>query len=285
MPAKYPAIASLIPQRSWPDESSQARMVMAQPAFCCERVRIELPGANGTLRLIDGLDLEIDRGDFVSVLGGSGTGKTTLLRVLGGLTAYSAGIVRYEGEVVSGPPPGTGIVFQDYGHALLTWRTVRRNVSLGIEARMPEAEVARRVGKALQMVDLEQSRDEYPWRLSGGMQQRVQIARSLAMEPSALLMDEPFGALDAMSKAALQDQLLTVQRETAATILFVTHDIEEAIYLSDRIIVLNGRPARIRLDLKIDLPRPRNQVLTKELPEYLRLRHSLYEAFKDELHG
>ncbi|NGO53459.1 ABC transporter ATP-binding protein [Mesorhizobium camelthorni] len=258
---------------------------MAQPAFCCERVRIELPGANGTLRLIDGLDLEIDRGDFVSVLGGSGTGKTTLLRVLGGLTAYSAGIVRYEGEVVSGPPPGTGIVFQDYGHALLTWRTVRRNVSLGIEARMPEAEVARRVGKALQMVDLEQSRDEYPWRLSGGMQQRVQIARSLAMEPSALLMDEPFGALDAMSKAALQDQLLTVQRETAATILFVTHDIEEAIYLSDRIIVLNGRPARIRLDLKIDLPRPRNQVLTKELPEYLRLRHSLYEAFKDELHG
>lgn len=257
---------------------------MAQPAFHCERLRIELPGASGVLRLIDGLDLEIERGEFVSVLGGSGTGKTTLLRVLGGLTAYSAGSVRYEGTDVSGPPPGTAIVFQDYGHALLTWRTVRRNISLGIEARMPETEVARRVRKALQMVHLEQSQDEYPWRLSGGMQQRVQIARALAMEPSALLMDEPFGALDAMTKAALQDQLLTVQRETGATILFVTHDIEEAIYLSDRVIVLNGRPAKICLDVRVDLPRARNQVLTKELPEYLRLRHRLYEAFKDEFH-
>jgi NitT/TauT family transport system ATP-binding protein len=177
------------------------------------------------------------------------------------------------------------MVFQDYGHALLMWRTVRRNVALGVEGHLRGAELDTKVQNAIRMVGLERFRDEYPWRLSGGMQQRVQIARALAMEPSALLMDEPFGALDAMTKASLQDQLLAVQAETGATVLFVTHDIEEAIYLSDTIILLKGSPACIARRVSVDLPRPRDQIETKERPEYLRLRHQLYEAFRHEIHA
>jgi NitT/TauT family transport system ATP-binding protein len=177
------------------------------------------------------------------------------------------------------------MVFQDYTNALLMWRTVRRNVALGVEGRLRPDELERKVQNAIRMVGLERFQDEYPWRLSGGMQQRVQIARALAMEPNALLMDEPFGALDAMTKAALQDQLLAVQAETGATVLFVTHDIEEAIYLSDTIIILKGSPAQVAQRINVNLPRPRDQIVTKEQPEYLRLRHQLFEAFRHEIHA
>lgn len=255
-----------------------------QSAFQCERLCIDLPGAPGVRRIIEDLDLEVGRGEFVSILGGSGTGKTTLLRTLAGLTPYSSGRAAYEGREVRSPSPGMAMVFQDYGHALLMWRTVRRNVALGVEGRLRDAELDNKVQNAIRMVGLERFRDD-PWRLSGGMQQRVQIARALAMEPSALLMDEPFGALDAMTKASLQDQLLAVQAETGATVLFVTHDIEEAIYLSDTIILLKGSPAHIVRRIHVDLPRPRDQIATKELPEYLRLRHQLYEAFRHEIHA
>ncbi|RZN09542.1 ABC transporter [Bradyrhizobium genosp. SA-3] len=244
-----------------------------------------MPGAPGVRRIIEDLDLEVGRGEFVSILGGSGTGKTTLLRTLAGLTPYSSGRAVYEGREVRSPVPGMAMVFQDYGHALLMWRTVRRNVALGVEGRLRDRELDEKVRNAIRMVGLERFRDEYPWRLSGGMQQRVQIARALAMEPSALLMDEPFGALDAMTKASLQDQLLAVQAETGATVLFVTHDIEEAIYLSDTIILLKGSPAHIARRISVDLPRPRDQIATKERPEYLRLRHQLYEAFRHEIHA
>jgi NitT/TauT family transport system ATP-binding protein len=176
------------------------------------------------------------------------------------------------------------MVFQDYGHALLMWRTVWRNVALGVEGRLRGGELERKVQSAIRMVGLERFEREYPWRLSGGMQQRVQIARALAMEPNALLMDEPFGALDAMTKASLQDQLLAVQAATGATVLFITHDIEEAIYLSDTIVILKGSPARVARRITVDLPRPRDQIATKERPEYLRLRHELYEAFRHEIH-
>ncbi|WP_208753041.1 ABC transporter ATP-binding protein [Bradyrhizobium genosp. SA-3] len=256
-----------------------------QPSFECERLCIDLPGAPGVRRIIEDLDLEVGRGEFVSILGGSGTGKTTLLRTLAGLTPYSSGRAVYEGREVRSPVPGMAMVFQDYGHALLMWRTVRRNVALGVEGRLRDRELDEKVRNAIRMVGLERFRDEYPWRLSGGMQQRVQIARALAMEPSALLMDEPFGALDAMTKASLQDQLLAVQAETGATVLFVTHDIEEAIYLSDTIILLKGSPAHIARRISVDLPRPRDQIATKERPEYLRLRHQLYEAFRHEIHA
>ncbi|WP_455274903.1 ABC transporter ATP-binding protein [Rhizobium herbae] len=254
-------------------------------SFHCEGVCIDLPGGPGVRRIIEGLDLKVGKGEFVSILGGSGTGKTTFLRALAGLTPYSAGYASYNGRDVSKPLPSMAMVFQDYGHALLMWRTVRRNIALGIEGHIRGRELDQKVEKAIRMVGLEHASNEYPWRLSGGMQQRVQIARAMAMEPSALLMDEPFGALDAMTKSSLQDQLLAVQAETGATILFVTHDIEEAIYLSDTIILLKGRPAKVAERIKVDLPRPRDQIITKENPEYLRLRHQLYEAFRDENHA
>jgi NitT/TauT family transport system ATP-binding protein len=244
----------------------------------CEDLRVTLTGAAGDVDILSGVRLSVAAGDFVSILGVSGSGKTTLLRVLAGLQQASGGRVLCNGIPVDGPPAGVVTVFQDYAHSLLPWRSVRRNVALGIEDRLSKSECAQRVDEALEMVDLQRAADEYPWRLSGGMQQRVQIARAIAMRPSVLLMDEPFGALDAMTKGSLQDQLQQVQALTNTTIVFVTHDVEEAVYLSDRVVVLQGRPAAVGLSLEVELERPRRQVTTKELPEYLKLRHEVYAA-------
>ena len=212
-------------------------------------------------------------------MGRSGTGKTTLLKVLGGLRdATPESVVRFAGAPVDGPPEGVIFVFQDYAASLLPWRTVERNVSLGLEGRLERPQLEQRVTEALEMVGLADRRRDYPWQLSGGMQQRVQLARSLAMRASVLLMDEPFGSLDAMTKAGLQDELQQVHRDTGATVVFVTHDIDEAIYLSDRILILDGDPATIGHSIAVDLPRPRDQLATKELPEFLALRRTVYEA-------
>jgi NitT/TauT family transport system ATP-binding protein len=213
-------------------------------------------------------------------VGKSGTGKTTLMRVLGGFISPTAGTLEFEGAQRRGPSRAVITVFQDYGHALLPWRTVASNVALGLENELPKAELRDRVLGSLAMVGLESRADEYPWRLSGGMQQRVQIARAIAMRPKVLLMDEPFGALDAITKASLQDQLLELQQELGTTIIFITHDIEEAIYLSDRICLVSGFPGTIELTLVTDLPRPRDQLVTRELPDYLRLRHTLGESLR-----
>jgi NitT/TauT family transport system ATP-binding protein len=172
-------------------------------------------------------------------------------------------------------------VFQDYGHALLPWRTVARNVALGLEGRLPKPEIAERVAESLAMVGLEGRASEYPWRLSGGMQQRVQIARALAMRPKVLLMDEPFGALDAMTKASLQDQLLEVHATTGTTVILITHDLEEAIYLADRVFVICGSPGSMGAELATSLPRPRDQLETRELPRYLELRHTLISTLRE----
>jgi NitT/TauT family transport system ATP-binding protein len=248
------------------------------PSLECRDLHVRLTGSSGAVDILKGVDLTIAPGEFVSVLGASGTGKTTLLRVLGGLTPSSGGEVRSGGRIVDGPPDGVVTVFQDYTNSLLPWRTVRRNVALGIEDQLSRSECAERVDEVLDMVSLSASAGEYPSRLSGGMQQRVQIARALAMRPSVLLMDEPFGALDAMTKASLQDQLQNVQTLTGTTVVFVTHDVEEAVYLSDRVVVLSGRPASVGLELDIPLGRPREQIATKETPEYLDLRHQVYAA-------
>ncbi|OLF08013.1 ABC transporter [Actinophytocola xinjiangensis] len=248
------------------------------PTISCTDLEVTLPGASGAVNILAGVNLSVAKAEFVSILGTSGSGKTTLLRVLGGLLPATGGEVRCDGTPIQGPPDGVVTVFQDYAHSLLPWRTVRRNVALGIEARLGRAERDERVDEALTMVGLLERADEYPWRLSGGMQQRVQIARALATRPRVLLMDEPFGALDAMTKASLQDQLQQVQSLTETTIVFVTHDVEEAVYLSDRLVVLNGSPADIGLTLDIPLPRPRHQISTKERADYLELRHRVYEA-------
>ena len=232
--------------------------------------------------IIAGLDLSIRRGEVVSVIGPSGCGKTTALRLAAGLVRASAGRVLFDGQPVTAPRRDIAIVFQDYGKALLPWRTAAGNVALALEARgVPRPERANRIAALLARVGLKGQAEKYPAQMSGGMQQRLQIARCLAQEPGVLLMDEPFGALDAMTRQALQDEMLSIVADTGATVFFVTHDLEEAIYLGDRVIGLLPRPGRVGLDLAVDLPRPRDQLSTRERPEFLGLRRTLF----DFIHG
>ena len=224
------------------------------------------------------LRFEIREGEIVCVVGPSGCGKTTALRVAAGLIAPTRGEVAFASAPVRGPRRDVAIVFQDYSKALLPWRTAAGNVSLALEALgTPRAQRPKRIAALLKRVGLPKHADKFPAQLSGGMQQRLQIARCLAQEPAALMMDEPFGALDAMTRQTLQDEMLEIARATKATIFFVTHDLEEAIYLGDRVIGLKPHPGRIGIELKVDLPRPRNQVTTRETPEFLRLRRKLFD--------
>ena len=253
------------------------------PACEARGLSVQLDAGEGPRRILAGVDLEIADGEFVSVMGRSGTGKTTLLRVLGGLlTPTPDSVVTFHGRPVDGPPEGAVFVFQNYASSLLPWRTVERNVALGLEGRVSKPEMRARVAEALAMVGLADRAKDHPWRLSGGMQQRVQLARALAVRPSTLLMDEPFGALDAMTKGTLQDELHRVQARTGATVVFVTHDIDEAVYLSDRILILEGSPATVAHEVRVDLPRPRNQLATKELPAFLKARRAVYDAIVDD---
>ena len=243
--------------------------------FACRGLSLGLMHHGARRRIIEDITLDVKRGEFLTIVGASGTGKTTLLRLLGGLVgAHQQHNLRFGGKPVEGPPDGVVVVFQDYSHALLQWRTVAGNVALGLEGTVAEPERGQRVTQALEMVGLERCANDHPWQLSGGMQQRVQIARALALEPSVLLMDEPFGALDAMTKAALQDELLRVHAQTGTSFVFITHDIEEAVYLGDRVVVLGGPPGRIHKIVQDDqgLPRPRDQIATRQMPEFLRHR-------------
>ncbi|MBI5259926.1 MAG: ABC transporter ATP-binding protein [Burkholderiales bacterium] len=242
-----------------------------------DRVGIHLGGRE----ILSPTSFGVASGEFVCVIGPSGCGKTTLLRAASGFVAPSHGQVRRAGMPVGAPSREVAFVFQDYSRALLPWRTVAQNVSLALEAaRVPAAERPTRIGKVLETVGLVAHAHKFPAQLSGGMQQRVQIARCLAQRPQLLMMDEPFGALDAMTREALQDELARLVREQGLTVMFVTHDLEEALYLGDRVIALraNPTPQRPSLAAMIDvpLPRPREQLTTKEHPEFLRLRRELY---------
>lgn len=212
----------------------------------------------GSPPVLENINLDIKQGELVCLLGPSGCGKSTLLNIVAGFIKAEEGSVRIEGEVVTAPAINRLVIFQDYG--LLPWRTVGQNVALGLEVKkVTRAEQNIMITKYLKMVGLEDARDRFPHQLSGGMQQRAAIARALAVQPEILFMDEPFGALDAITRMKLQEDILTLCRETGTTILFVTHDIEEAVYLADRIVILSANPGRIHAVLDVEMPHLRER--------------------------
>jgi NitT/TauT family transport system ATP-binding protein len=251
---------------------------MTTPVFECRSASVTMALRDGPRPIIADISLELLPAEFLTIVGPSGTGKTTLLKVLGGLLPPTSGQVMVKGCAISGPPEDVVIVFQDYANALLQWRTVTSNVAFGIERALSRGDCRERVADALALVGLRDRADDYPWQLSGGMQQRVQIARALALRPAVMLMDEPFAALDAMTKAGLQDELLKLRDQTGTSFVFITHDIEEAVYLGDRVAVLNGTPGHIEQLVMIHLPQPRDQITTRQLPEFLAYRYNLHKA-------
>lgn len=225
-------------------------------------------------RAIAAISFEARAGEFVCIVGPSGAGKTTLLRCIAGLQAPTSGEVVFEGTTVTQPPERMAVVFQDYGRSLFPWMSVSQNVAFPLSAAGKHSRSQREeiVVDALGSVGLAQFADAYPWQLSGGMQQRVAIARAVAFGPDLLLMDEPFASLDAQTRADLEDLTLRINADRKVTIVFITHDIDEAVYLSDKVVVLSAPPSRADIEYAVSLPKPRNQVKTKELPDYLRLR-------------
>jgi NitT/TauT family transport system ATP-binding protein len=266
-----------------PDYRRQAPEVMARFRRMRERsvvlaiqdLRKAFGDADHQHVVFEGVSLEIHRREFICIIGSSGCGKSTFTRIVAGLDEATGGEILLDGKPVSGPGPDRGMVFQ--GYTLFPWRTVKQNVMFGLEMQgKSSAEAESTAREWLEMVGLNSFQDAYPHELSGGMKQRVAIARALANEPRILIMDEPFGALDALTRAKMQAYLLQIWKKVDVTILFITHDLEEAVYLSDRILVLGGSPGRIREFIENPVPRPRTlrQFLT---PEFLAVKHRLDE--------
>jgi NitT/TauT family transport system ATP-binding protein len=230
---------------------------------------------------IEGLDFSARPGEFVSIVGPSGCGKSTLLHILAGFIEPTAGEVGFDGRPIRGPHPSRGIVFQEF--ALFPWKTVMGNVTYGLAARgVPRRERAERARRYLELVKLDGFERHYPKELSGGMKQRVALARALIMDPDVLLMDEPFGAVDAQTRVVLQRELLEIWERTHKTVVFVTHSVEEALHLSDRVYVLSSRPARVRAVLDVNLPRPRDVEAILALPEYSVLHRRIWSLLEEE---
>jgi NitT/TauT family transport system ATP-binding protein len=239
-------------------------------------------GAKATQAIAD-IAFAVDDREFVCVVGPSGCGKTTLLKCVGGLLRPTSGQVLLRGKPVTSPPEEMALVFQEYGRSLMPWASVRNNVLLPLRHKKLARAVRKAlVEEALEAVGLTRFIDHYPWQLSGGMQQRVAIARALAYQPSILLMDEPFASVDAQTRGDLEDLVLRVREEFAVTILFVTHDIDESVYLSDRVVVLKHAPTEVKEVIDVDLPFPRDQIATKELSEFTQLRGHVYRLIKRE---
>jgi NitT/TauT family transport system ATP-binding protein len=235
----------------------------------------------GSTRAIDEISFDVERGEFVSLVGPSGCGKTTLLMCVAGLNAPDVGRVVVNGVTVNGPPRNLVLIFQEYNRSLFAWRSVLGNILFGLEVRGRVSDDAREKARRLiELVGLAGFERHYPWELSGGMQQRVAIARALAYEPEILLMDEPFGSVDALTRLELEDTLLRIWEDLRTTILLVTHDIEEALYLSDRICVLSRRPSRILRDIDVALDRPRNQLATRADAKFMQLRNEIYKQIR-----
>jgi len=239
---------------------------------------------HGNLVAIESITFSVEQGDFVSIVGPSGCGKTTLMRCIGGLSRPSGGNIMLKGKKVTGPPEGVVMVFQDYSKSLLPWRSVLGNVTLGLESAghlSPQQRIDR-AKQTLEAVSVSGFESYYPRQLSGGMQQRVAIARALAFQPEVLLMDEPFASVDAQTRAELEDVVLQIWKKYAQTVLFVTHDIEEAIYLATKVVVIGARPSSVIDAFPVELGPNRDQLTTREHRHFLDLRQRVYRAIRKE---
>jgi len=247
-----------------------------------DRVSRTFPARQGNAptRALEPIDLSVGNNDFVTILGPSGCGKSTLLRIIAGLERPTTGRVILDGEEITGPGADRGMVFQSY--TLFPWLTVRENIAYGLRERgVSQAECGRVADGFIDRVGLSGFEDHWPKQLSGGMQQRTAIARALANDPKILLLDEPFGALDNQTRALMQEMLLGIWEREQKTVLFVTHDIEEAIFLGSRVIVMSARPGRIKTEIVVDLPHPRSYKI-KTTPEFVSLKERLVEEIRTE---
>ena len=245
-------------------------------------VAVAFPTAQGPMRVLDGVSLDIRQGDFVSIIGPSGCGKTTLMNLLGGFLQPISGQVLLDGQPVRGPGPDRGVIFQEYG--VFPWLTVRQNIAFGLRLagnKVPKAQHAAIVERYMGLMGLKDFADHHPKHLSGGMRQRLALARAYAVKPEFLLMDEPFGALDAQTRSAMQDLLLEVLQTEGKTVMLITHSVEEAIYLSSRIVVVTARPARIRTVIDVPFGYPRTENVHED-PRFGALRSQIRELVMQE---
>ena len=254
---------------------------MTTPAISIRDVRMDYPSPEGVKHVLDGISYDVTDGHFVSIVGPSGVGKTTLLRLLTGLAQPTGGSIEVRGVKLSGSPKGLAVVLQDYTRSLMPWLTVEKNIALPLRSeKLSRTERRDRIESSLAEVGLEGNQKSYPWQLSGGMQQRVSIARALAVRPSILVMDEPFASVDAQTRFDLEDLVLKVRDDFHITTIMVTHDIDEAVYLSDEVVVLYGKPAKVSEIVTIDLPFPRSQVETRNDHRFASLRTRIYEKVR-----
>ena len=254
----------------------------ARVRIAFDRVSVDFPTQHGPMRVLDDVSFEIRHGEFVSVIGPSGCGKTTLMNIVGGFVQPTSGRVLLDGKPVQGPGPDRGVIFQEYG--VFPWLTVRQNIAFGLKLASNRALAADReeiVARYMKLMGLSDFANHFPKHLSGGMRQRLAIARAYAVRPEFLLMDEPFGALDAQTRSAMQDLLLQVLQSEGKTVMLITHSVEEAIYLSSRIVVVTARPAKIRtvIDVPFGYPRAEN---VHEDPRFGELRAHIRDLVMQE---
>jgi NitT/TauT family transport system ATP-binding protein len=237
--------------------------------------------SDGEIEAVRNLTFDVAEGELICIVGPSGAGKTTLLKCIAGLLTPTSGSIELAGRPVTGPPKDMAVVFQEYGRSLFPWMTVRANVELPLKnQRVPKHERDKLVDDALEAVELSHVPKSYPWQLSGGMQQRVAIARAVAYRPKVLLMDEPFAAVDAQTRADLEDLIRSIWHKLGVTILFITHDIDESVYLAQRVIMLSNSPTVVQDDLTIDLPDIRDQLDTRSSAKFTELRSHVYEQIQ-----
>ncbi|WP_448811530.1 ABC transporter ATP-binding protein [Agromyces bauzanensis] len=259
---------------------------MSETLLEVEHLKKVYESSTGVVEAIGDISFSMRRGELVCIVGPSGCGKTTLLKVIAGLLRGTAGTVELDGKRVTAPPPNMALVFQEYGRSLYPWLTVRGNIELPLKhKKLSRAQRDQLIDDALEAVGLEHAAKSYPWQLSGGMQQRVAIARAVAYQPEVLIMDEPFAAVDAQTRADLEDLVRRLHLDRGMSILFVTHDIDESVYLGERVIVLSKSPTWVQEDLPIDLAPERDQITTRALPRFTELRTHVYEQIQRAKRG